>query len=279
MLTSLLIDNKKLRTLIWRIGRKLYCLARGDLENNPLSNGEYWLLERIAEIHKGEECLYMDIGANLGLWTMHAKKLAGENDVDLRVIASEPCSGTRKMLEDRLRDIQDVRATGLAFSDREGEGEFYYEESGAGTNSLNKVSGGHSEKVTLATIDKFCAEEKIKHVAMIKIDTEGFDLKVLYGAEDLLNAGAIEIIQFEYNWRWILNHSSLYDVFEYIKDKPYHLGKLVGNSIEIYQSWHFEMDRYFENNYVLIKDNHPILRKSKTMTFGVSNCAVPADSR
>jgi hypothetical protein len=80
-------------------------------------------------------------------------------------------------------------------------------------------------------------------------------------------------VQFEYNWRWLINHASLRDVFEYIKDKPYRLGKLVGRSIELFDAWHFELDRYFENNYVLIRRGSALLESANVVRFDESNCA------
>lgn len=32
------------RKLMWRLGRKMYAYARGDGQNDPRTNGEYWLL-------------------------------------------------------------------------------------------------------------------------------------------------------------------------------------------------------------------------------------------
>ncbi len=109
---------------------------------------------------------------------------------------------------------------------------------------------------------------------MVKIDTEGFDLLVLRGAEESLHDGRIEVVQFEYNWRWLLNHASLHDVFDLISNKPYRLGKLVGETIEFYDQWHFELDRFFENNYVLIRNNSDLCLLASTVQFDRSNVGV-----
>ena len=35
------------RKLMWRLVRKIYTYARGDGQNDPRTNGEYWLLEHV----------------------------------------------------------------------------------------------------------------------------------------------------------------------------------------------------------------------------------------
>jgi hypothetical protein len=116
----------------------------------------------------------------------------------------------------------------------------------------------------------------IETVSLVKIDTEGFDLLVLRGAEKSLYDGRIGIIQFEYNWRWLYNHTCLRDVFGLISDKSYRLGKLSGFTIEFFDEWHFELDRFFENNYVLIRNDSNLCLLGSTVQFDRSNVGVHA---
>jgi hypothetical protein len=41
-------------------------------------------------------------------------------------------------------------------------------------------------------------------------------------------------------------------VFEMIDDIPYHVGKLAGSKLLRFERWRFEMDRFFESDYVLV---------------------------
>ena len=106
---------------------------------------------------------------------------------------------------------------------------------------------------------------------MVKIDTEGFDLLVLRGAQRSLCDGRIGVIQFEYNWRWLPNHACLRDVFDLIADKPYRLAKLVGEALEIYEEWHPELDRFFVTNYVLLRKDSPLCSLGSAVHFDQSN--------
>ena len=264
--------STSLRRIFWRLGRKMYTAARGDSQNDPATNGEYWLLRHVLAIPAATKVL-LDVGANKGNWSAEAIEIAGATQA-LNIHAFEPSHQTRLMLATRFPDSSAVTVQPYALSDSTGEATFYSEEVGGGTNSLSSSSGSKSEIVKLTTIDIFLEEADIAEVSMVKIDTEGFDLLVLRGAESSLNAGRIEVLQFEYNWRWLLNHACLRDVFDLIADKPYHFGKLVGGTIELYEQWHFELDRFFENNYVLLRKDSALCSLGIPCAFDEANVGV-----
>lgn len=259
------------RSLLWRLGRRIYAYARGERSNDPRTNGEYWLLERMLSGAQGTRVL-LDVGANLGDWTAKACELCARTE-GLTIHAFEPCAGTRRRLAARFEGRREVRVHGRAVSDASGERTFYSSEDGAGTNSLDPLSGPRSESVPVTTLDEFFRDQSLDSATMVKIDTEGFDLMVLRGAARLLQEGRIEAVQFEYNWRWLINHACLRDVFELIAGRPYALGKLVGEGIEFYGEWHFELDRFFEGNYVLVRDGSALRLLGTGMRFGPSNTA------
>jgi FkbM family methyltransferase len=258
-----------IRKLLWRLGRKTYTYARGDGPNDPHVNGEYWLLEQVLNGTPGPQVL-LDVGANKGDWTAHAIGLVAAPK-EVHVHAFEPSLATRSMLTARFRGSAVVSVQPYALSVTVGEATFYCNDIGAGTNSLSPVSGPKEETVRLITVDEFLQHFGIESVSMVKIDTEGFDLLVLKGAEKALSEGLIQLVQFEYNWRWLLNHASLRDVFDLISNKPYRLGKLVGETIEFFKEWHFELDRYFENNYVLVRQDSELCFLGIEVHFDNSN--------
>lgn len=262
------------RKLLWRVGRKMYAYARGDGQNDPRINGEYWLLEHVLKASPSPQVL-LDVGANKGDWTAQALGLA-ETSKEVHVHAFEPSLATRSMLTARFQESVAVTVHPYALFETVGEATFYSSEDGAGTNSLSPSSGSNVEVVRLITIDRFLQRSGIETVSMVKIDAEGFDLLVLRGAEKSLHDGRIDIIQFEYNWRWLLNHACLRDVFDLISGKPYRFGKLVGNAVEFYDQWHFELDRFFENNYVLVRNDSNLRLPASTVQFDGSNVGMHA---
>lgn len=259
------------RRLLWRVGRAAYAAARGDVPNDPRTNGEYWLLAHVVEgAHSGERLL--DVGANLGDWTVEALRL-GARARGCELHAFEPSAGTRRRLEARLGGDASVHA--LALSDTPGELAFYEVSEGAGTNSLHAAPGAIEVRVAVDTLDAFLAARPGGPVRFVKIDTEGFDLLVLRGAEASLRSGAIEALQFEYNWRWLDNHVSLRDAFRFLEPLPYRLGKLAGPRLELYDAWHPELDRFLEANFVLIRRGSPLEALGVPMVFDATNSAAP----
>lgn len=261
------------RRFAWRLGRKLYCWAREDLANNPLRNGEYWLIDRVVETCESKS-LFVDVGANVGDWSMRALDASDAAQRGLRVVAFEPSSPTRAIMQQRSSGRNDLEILPFALSSSKGEANFYANAVGSGTNSLSARSGPLVETVTLISLDEFLAQRANSHVSLLKVDTEGFDMSVLEGAARSLAEGLIDVVQFEYNWRWLANQASLLTVFNFMADKPYWIGKLSPTSLCIYEEWHFELDRYFENNYVLIKRGHPLERQARRISFDDSNCPV-----
>jgi len=261
-----------LRALVWRFGRRLYCWARGDFLNRPETNGEYWLIENFFE-SAGPDTVVLDVGANVGDWTARVLEAAAARGAQVEVHAFEPCSATRALLAQRLSGRRGVAISPCAVSASEGEADFFSRGAGAGTNSLAARPGDAVERVRTTTIDAYAAQKGLGAIGLLKIDAEGYDFAVLRGAERLLASGRVEVVQFEYNWQWLSNHVSLRDVFDFIAGKPYRLGKLAGPAVELYAEWHFELDRFFENNYVLVREGSPLLDGARAMSFDASNCA------
>lgn len=161
----------------------------------------------------------------------------------------------------------------FALSSEIGEAEVYSRGVGSGTNSLSPMSGDTTEKIYKLTLDAFAKYHGIETIDFMKIDTERFDFNVLRGANEMMQAGRIGMLQFEYNWRWLINKASLRDVFELIQGIPYRLGELVGASIEFYPQWYFELDRCFESNYVLVRVGNNLLESANLVNFDSSNAS------
>lgn len=98
----------------------------------------------------------------------------------------------------------------LALSDRSGALPFYvYGNSAEGSlmNSLTPDAGFARRggmkpeviEVESLTLDRLCERERIEGVDLLKVDTEGFDLAVLQGAEGMLSKGRVGFVYVEFN--------------------------------------------------------------------------------
>ena len=77
---------------------------------------------------------------------------------------------------------------------------------------------------------------------------------MLKGAVDLFQEGRIDVAQFEYNHRWVYSRSYLKDVFDLLEGLPYRVARIRGDRLELFEDWHPEIERYFEANYLIVRD-------------------------
>ncbi len=268
-----LMTLRYIRSLSWRSGRKLYCSARLEYANDPETNGEYWLLGRVLSACENSNPILIDVGANKGEWTNQAVTILHQHGIDGYIWAFEPTRSTFDYLQKRVSNLRNVNVQRAALAKRTGEAKFFVIAPLAGTNSLYKIAGSTPEVVKTLSLDDFLMQQQIGHVDFLKSDVEGFDMDVLLGAEMALQNGTIDVWQFEYSYRWLFSRHYLKDVFDYIADKPYKLGKLYGNGIEFYSVWHPELERFFETNFVLVKHEAKFERFGRDAAFDVSNVA------
>lgn len=80
-------------------------------------------------------------------------------------------------------------------------------------------------------------------------------MEVIRGALPLLHKERISVLQFEYNHRWAFSRNFLRDVFVAVESLPYKVAKLQANHVLILETWHPELDKFFEGNYVLIHND------------------------
>lgn len=246
----------------YRIGRGLYLLARGDTNNDIAENGELMIQACViqAAMKSGcEEVTCFDIGANVGDWSLPLLSYCDkQNFSKLALHLFEPVPSTLEILRQKVGIRKNVQLEEIALSSEIGNSPMYVIGSGAGTNSLHNLAGqGEAAviKIRTTTAHQFCLDHKLDHIHLVKCDTEGHDAEVIIGAAPLLREGRIAVLQFEYNYRWILSRHYLKDAFDAIDGLKYKLGKVCKGHIEVYPHWHFELDRFFEANYVLIRED------------------------
>ena len=103
-----------------------------------------------------------------------------------------------------------------------------------------------STEVSVITLDSYCAENKIKHIDILKIDTQGFEEKVLLGASGLLKKGGISLIQLELTISEIYEAPlAIYDVEKHLVPRGY---KLFGSS----RSGNLLSDYIFETDHIYV---------------------------
>jgi len=142
--------------------------------------------------------VFIDVGANFGVYTLVASKLVGTSG---RVIAFEPTAQSFAILRQNiaLNHFANVRAFQFALAQRRGKAWLYHGWDPVG-NSLGKdpLCGNEGEEVQTEALDKLLEEKGIDRVHAIKIDVEGAEELVLRGAIRCLTTNR-PIVIFEFN--------------------------------------------------------------------------------
>lgn len=254
----------------WRLSRRVYIASRGDLRGNDIAtNGESYVQRCVLDATAaGSETLRVcDIGANEGEWTlsllaqMPASRKPGAYTVDLFEPVPSTAARLRTFLEKAPGPAAALRIHNLALSDQAGHVRMAIMSQTGGTNSIHydgsageTPPGGYADVETM-TLTEFARSNRIERFDLVKCDTEGHDSKVIAGARPLLAERRIAVLQFEYNHRWILARSFLKDVFDTVSGLPYHVARIMPGHIELLPVWHPELDRFFEANYLLVRDD------------------------
>jgi FkbM family methyltransferase len=132
--------------------------------------------------------LFVDCGANVGLFTIEACRLMGD---DGRVVAFEPVRSTRTALIRNvgLNGLEQVTVLPYALADSWDVAEIAVpmEESGLSSLSTAAIASSKLETVQLAKLDDLLDLPHLADVpTLLKIDVEGAELRLIRGAEKIL---------------------------------------------------------------------------------------------
>jgi FkbM family methyltransferase len=240
-----------------RLGRFLSDQGRLDVANSMSENGERLVQASVVDlVPQGEKIVAMDVGANIGDWTKSFLELAIARQRKAHIHSFEPCAGTYDSLKANLSVSHfngQVTCSRLAISSEVGTARFFSIGDNQGRNGLHPLVNGEkleSIEVQTTTLDAYCESLGAQRVHVVKIDTEGHDCNVLAGASRLLNESRVDVIQFEYNYRWIDSRHYLRDAFSILTSAKYQVGKVTPLGVEVYESWHPELESFREANYV-----------------------------
>ena len=166
------------------------------------SSGEHAIFQLLKQ-GKHPPYTIFDVGSNQGQFIdLIMKNVAAE---DCSIHCFEPCFETFKILEKVSRDYDNIKLNRIGLGKEKGEAFLYYDIPGSGLASMTKrdlhhfgIDFGKSEKVSVSTIDDYCAGSFIDCIDLLKIDIEGHELDALSGAEGMFSSGSIRIVSFEF---------------------------------------------------------------------------------
>ena len=146
--------------------------------------------------------VFVDVGANFGLYTVEASALVGPSGA---VLAFEPAANAYDDLRHNIAigDLDNVDARQIALSHSEGPAILKVSRDGRDAwNTLGESLHGSAhelESITTTTLDTILATQVPPlRPTMVKIDVEGWEHQVLKGAEKLLDRDDAPVLQVEF---------------------------------------------------------------------------------
>lgn len=168
--------------------------------------------------NKGTDYTMIDVGAHWGSSLINFAKN------DWRVFGFEPDPVNREKLAKRIEEYPNVSIDQRAVSDVSGDlVSFFTSEVSSGISGMSSFHESHvqSGKVETIRLSDFCAENEVKQIDFLKIDTEGFDLMVLKGFDwNKQSPPKFIVTEFEDRKTLPLGYSFL-DQVDFLQDKGY----------------------------------------------------------
>jgi FkbM family methyltransferase len=157
-------------------------LERSLFENGHYELGTQQLLNQF--LKKGS--VFLDIGANIGLFTIQAAKIVGKSG---KVIAFEANPKTQKILSHNLdlNHVEQVVTYGVALSDENGETTIY-ENWNVNRGGASLISQDNQEGISIQMVKLDALFETNEQVDLVKLDVEGWEGNVLRGGMNLFKA-------------------------------------------------------------------------------------------
>lgn len=136
---------------------------------------------------------FLDIGANVGWVTQAASYLVGEAG---RVLSFEPSPSTVNYLRHRISalGLRNVTVNECGLGDAPGSAVLHeFDENYGGASSLRPGAWpGHEQAretvVPIRVLDDCVVEQRAESVRLLKMDVQGAEVEVLYGARRLLSS-------------------------------------------------------------------------------------------
>jgi FkbM family methyltransferase len=227
-------DSQEVRALV----DFSYGTIRGwkNSEFDVETNGETALLQRLQPFSPRT---VMDVGANVGEWSLAALKYLPEATVHAFEIAPATAA---ELVQNTQGFANRLVINRCGLSDADGDFTlFYTPESNTASSLVSQAieiaaqSHGFSQvqelTVPVTTGDRYMHQHGLTHVDVLKIDVEGAELPVLKGFQTAFDRGAIDVVQFEYGLVNLKIRTFLEDFHGFFSSKGFAVGKLLPHGV------------------------------------------------
>lgn len=242
------------RPILQRPYRLLYRVALAGMNyggaGNSASAGDRVALERVAANRVGRDVVVFDVGANVGSYLGQVLTTLGS---DVRVFAFEPSPTAFAALERRYGSTPNVRLSRLGVGATRGNATLWGSATGSVLASVYPTgeAGEAGDDIEIVALDDFCRQHRVERIDLLKLDVEGAELDALRGARELLERGAIEMVQFEFGQPSLGARTYFADLFHLLAPR-YEVYRVLPRGLERILAYHETLEVFMSTNYLAI---------------------------
>lgn len=185
-----------------------------------------------AVLKKGD--VFLDIGANIGLFSLLASKLVGEQG---KIICFEPSTDVYSRLKENIssNNFTNIDSRNIGLSDKKGELTFYTSKNGHDAwNSFAPSQDDKLEKeikVEVSTLDYELLDINKTLIKLVKIDVEGWEKFVLNGGRDFfVNFNPIVMVEFTEENTFNAGYS-VYEIYDIMQSWGYSWYRIINGEL------------------------------------------------
>lgn len=249
----------------WRksryFGSTIYHIKDEDILKQ-VNNGKYEIDSiQIVKEWWTESCLGIDIGANIGLFSIQLVNETQGKQIHVYAFEPNPITFTKlqlSIIDNKLEKF--ITPFPIALSDKQRLTKFaiHQEKSSSGDGLIDTGRAGKTEQIIVptTTIDNFMEVFQIERLNWIKMDVEGAELLVLRGAITSLKKYRPKII-FEIHRENIKAFGfCVEDIYAFFQETEYRIMSVDKQLLDLYSLRRYVNDNIGCGNYLAIPKDH-----------------------
>ena len=220
-------------------------------------------------LRKNKIPIIFDVGANVGQTISRFKKINDESIIH----SFEPVKEDFEVLQKKFSNDKSIILNNIALGEKDcsrnlyinnlpGSSSFYklipetqwvIERSQTYKNDPKNVFK-ESVNLQMTTLDSYCEKNHISKIDILKIDTQGYEDKILQGARRLLETKSISYIEIEIIFNDIYEKKlNFFEIEKYLIPNGYELFA-ISNAGNYYDDYIFQVDVIYFNVHDLLKE-------------------------
>ena len=229
----------RINSLINKIIRPLGIVIKraNELEGR---NTMYDAIERSKSFHHVNPVTVIDVGAAKGIWTSMAIKVwPGSN-----YVLFEPLKEREEILSDIRNKNKNIYIVNKAAGDSNIEIDFFIATDLDGSGVAGDISASNLRKVKQTTLDAEISGLQLKGPFVIKLDTHGYEVPIIDGAEKILKDTQLLIIEC-YGFKIAPFSLLFWEMCAYLKSKGFRLIDIVDIDLRKKDGAFWQCDAFF----------------------------------